>query len=321
MANEYSDEALLRDLETWALAFTNRSVREAMDGIRRQYQPALEAAFAAGDAALINEISEKISTKFAEAIQAAQQQVYMESGRRASQALRTVGIELSFTGSDPRAEKFIRESSSRMITEISNQQRLAIRARLAESFERGVNPRKAAKELIDIVGLTARQQAAVANYRRLLEQGSSFALERALRDPSMDALVRRGNLSSRDIDRMVRAYERNYVRYRTEMIARTEMLAASNEAVQEAYQQGVDSGDLDPEKFVRQWKTARDERVRGSHRSMHNQVRDAKEPFVTGSGYRAMYPHDPALPAQERVHCRCITVTRYRAIVEEEQKP
>lgn len=320
MANEYSDADFIRELELWVAGFTQREVREALRGITQQYQPRLEAAMLAGNTAEVYLITNAMATKFAEAIEATHRNVYNTAGSRAAGNLRTINVQATFSGSNPRAEEFLRAKSARLVSEITNEQVVTLQRKLHDAMQRGINPRKAARELVGTVGLTERQMRAVANYRRLLEQGSSEALDRALRDTNMDALVRSGKLSPAQIDRMVAAYQRNYLRYRTEMIARTEMLSAANHAVHEAYEQATDAGDLDPEQYVRQWLTATDERVRGTHRSMHRQVRPKGEPFVTGAGYRAMYPHDPSLPARERIHCRCIVATRFRAIVEAESK-
>ena len=59
------------------------------------------------------------------------------------------------------------------------------------------------------------------------------------------------------------------------------------------------------------WVTRHDERVRPTHRAADGQTVRPGQPFVVG-GYKCERPGDPALPADERVRCRCQAVTVYR---------
>lgn len=53
------------------------------------------------------------------------------------------------------------------------------------------------------------------------------------------------------------------------------------------------------------WFSARDERVRPSHRGTHGEVRALHEPFLVGASLM-QYPHDPVGELEERINCRCV---------------
>ncbi len=113
--------------------------------------------------------------------------------------------------------------------------------------------------------------------------------------------------SIRDISRRIDAlYLQEIVPHRSEVIARTEVISASNAAsVFAAQSTGMD--------LVKQWLSTRDDRTRDTHLMADGQERPIDEPFDVG-GYQLMWPGDGSLgaPASELVQCRC-TVT-YRTV-------
>jgi len=79
-------------------------------------------------------------------------------------------------------------------------------------------------------------------------------------------------------------------------IARTEAMAAANSGTFEGYQQtGVEQ---------HEWLSARDSRVRDTHRGADGQRRPVGEAFSVG-GSDLLFPGDPAGPPGETVNCRC----------------
>ena len=60
---------------------------------------------------------------------------------------------------------------------------------------------------------------------------------------------------------MVAAYERKYLRYRSQTIARTEALRATNFGVQDAWRQAIATGKATESLVRRQWVVAKDERL------------------------------------------------------------
>lgn len=242
--------------------------------------------------------------------------VYMASGIDTAATLGPV-VVIDFDITNSRAVNLMRLNRFEFVREFMTEQVLATRHALMDGVARGLNPRAQARLFRDSIGLTLRQQQAVSNYRNLLQEGSAEALTRKLRDGRFDrtvqAAIRDGRaLAPEQIDRMVGRYQERYVKYRSEVIARTESLSAVHEGKEEMYQQAFDNGTLDPDKVIRKWHPARDARVRDTHWPMSRQERRVGEPFTTGAGVSIMYPGDRNAPAKERIQCRCATSTTIR---------
>lgn len=224
-------------------------------------------------------------------------------------------VSVVFDQVNDRALRIMRDNQLRLVTEFSAEQRRATRVAIANGIEEGINPREMARRFRDSIGLTAKQQQAVDNYRRALQSGDRSALERALRDRRFDPTVSRAieegvALSPQQIDRMVDRYRQRYLAYRAEVIARTEALRSVHQGVEEMYEQSFEQGELVREQLIREWNTASDGRVRDSHQPMDGQTRPFGEPFTSGNGTRLDYPGDLNAPASETIQCRCAVGTR-----------
>lgn len=241
---------------------------------------------------------------------------YTIAGQVAAKTLSDLaGVIISFDQTNTRAVALMQKARLRLISEFTDEQRIVVRTIMTSGVSRGINPRLQAQEFKDFIGLTKRQMDAVNNYRQLLEQNSTEALTRALRDARFDSTVenasRTGNaLTKEQIDRMVERYSQRQLNFRAETIARTEALRAVNQASQEALLQAVESGDIDPDEVIQEWLTAGDERVRSSHADMHGQKQPLGQPFISGDGNELDYPGDPNAPAKEVINCRCVLTTR-----------
>ena len=228
-------------------------------------------------------------------------------------------IAISFNPANPRAAAQMERQSLALISRIRDDQRLSIRNALTEALQEGAGPRQAARAYRDAIGLTDDQRRAVRRYRTLLEQGSVEALSRGLADrryaPRSDSLSARRDyvesLSIAEIDRMVEAYERRYIKYRAEVIARTETTRTLNEANAEAFEQTMEQAGIDDQLVERTWQSTRDSRTRDSHKHMQVRVvRGMAARYVTGLGNSAMRPGDPDLPAEDVIQCRCVETIR-----------
>ena len=222
-----------------------------------------------------------------------------------------LGTLLDFDSVNDRAVTSLQRTRARLIRELGDEQRRATLAMLQEFQDLGEDPRVQARILRDSIGLTERQARAVGNYRRLLLQRDAEALQRKLRDRRFDSSVRahvRGDrtLTRAQIDRMVTRYRERYVDFRARTIARTETVRAVHEGQEEMLEQLVSSGAVDASQIRREWRTARDERVRPSHVAMHRQRRRVGETFISGDGNRLRYPGDPSAPPEDTVQCRCV---------------
>lgn len=87
---------------------------------------------------------------------------------------------------------------------------------------------------------------------------------------------------------------------RAPLIARTEVIGASNNGIYSAH---VQSGIVDK----RQWIATFDSATRDTHSQLQGMVVGINEPFVSSSGYEAMYPGSFGV-AEEDCNCRCTTI-------------
>jgi hypothetical protein len=229
-----------------------------------------------------------------------------------------------------RAEAWLRDRSSQLVTRLTNEARENVQTTLQRGMIDGRNPRNVALDIVGriqnvngqnvrvggIVGLTTQQEKWVANTRRDLVNLDANYFGRELRDKRFDSVVQRAinegrALPSDKIDQIVGSYKNNALRYRGETIGRTEAIQSLNRSEWEAHMQAVDSGALRKQDVSRHWDAAMDGRTRWSHAALDKKY-DKKgvgldEPFVSPSGARLMYPGDVSLGAtgDEVINCRC----------------
>jgi SPP1 gp7 family putative phage head morphogenesis protein len=238
----------------------------------RSLREVIQQTYAAGAAAAIRELPERIS------------------------------LELAFDLLNQRAVNFLRTYSFSLIREISQDTALAIRNVVLGAFQQGGHPYAQAREIRDLIGLTESQARAVDTFRRALESREADqirqALERGLRDKRFDPTLRSalegGSMSQEQIDRMVSRYYERALAYRAETIARTETIRASMAGEHEAWRQAAEQGLLDTARTRRIWITAHDERVCPVCQPLNGVQVRLGEPFTGGID---------APPAHPR--CRC----------------
>jgi hypothetical protein len=226
-------------------------------------------------------------------------------------------VAISFSPTDPAAADLMRRASLEFIAEFTQKQRESVRAAVIEAMLEGKGPAATARAFRDSIGLTATQNRAVANYRRLLEAGSREALDRELRDKRFDPTVRRaadgdGPIPAAKIDTMVERYRERYLRERSETIAITEGTRVTSEARDEAFRQAAEQSGLDLSLVDEIWNSTRDQRTRDTHRAMNRQVRPFGVAFDSPSGAQLRFPGDPQAPAAEVIRCRCHKTRRIR---------
>ncbi|ACL61751.1 phage minor head protein [Methylobacterium nodulans] len=231
-------------------------------------------------------------------------------------------LTIRFDVRNPSAEDWLRDHSSRKVTEIVDDQRVMIRAALTAGMVAGRNPRDVALDLVGrinpatgrreggTIGLTAHQEEWARRYADQLARLDPAALTRQLRDKRFDSTVRTAieqgkALKADQIAKMVLAYRNRALRYRAETIGRTEAMAALHQSQHEATQQAINAGQINPMHVEEIWRTTLDGRERDTHRAMNGQRVRRGQPFVSPSGARLRYPGDPQAPAAEIVNCRC----------------
>lgn len=169
-----------------------------------------------------------------------------------------------------------------------------------------------------IVGLTRSLTAYLESARRELSSNDPSLLRnylnRELRDRRYDASVLRAikegkAVSKKVLDGATSSYADRLLRFRGEMIGRTEAIRAMNAARHESFRKLVAGGKLDERYISRRWRSAGfDGRVRDSHMALHDQVVSGlSEPFRSPLGSLMLYPGDTSLgaPGEDTINCRC----------------
>lgn len=240
------------------------------------------------------------------------------SGQQTAQGIAAnLNVLIDFNQINQGALSVMQSNQLRLVNSFAAEQRAATREALIDGIRRGANPLDQARAFRGSIGLTRYQQQIVNNYRRNLEQLSARALSRQLRDARFDRTVGRAirdgqPLSPDQIERMVGRYQDRWVKYRSEVIARTESLRSVHAGNREMYRQAVEAGTLLDTDLVREWNTSQLPNVRDSHEFMHGQRRKGMdEPFVSGAGNALLMPGDSSAPPEETAQCVCAVTTRY----------
>lgn len=226
-------------------------------------------------------------------------------------------------------EEELRSNSSALITRISDEIKQNIRFTLSQGQSRGDNPKKTALDIAGrinpstkkreggIIGLQSRQVQWVESARSYLEKGDKRYFTLGLRDKRFDKIVLKSfeqgiPLKKDDIEKLLTAYKSRSLKYRAEMISRTEVIQSINRAENRAHVQGIEEGLFSKEAITKEWDDTGDRRTRTTHAVMGSKYGRDKgipfdQPFLSPSGAEMLYPGDKSLdaPAEEIINCRC----------------
>jgi hypothetical protein len=238
-------------------------------------------------------------------------------------------VQPIFNMRNPIVERDLRTFSSQYITRITNEARENVRQVLEDGMIRGDNPRRTALDIVGrinpttkkreggVIGLAPNQMKWVLNSRRYLEQLDNKYFTLSLRDKRFDSVVRKAILNGTPIpqstiSRLVTSYKNRALKYRGEMISRTETIQSINRGENAIHLQMIDEGTLVRQQITKWWDDVGDGVTRTTHRLLGNKYKKDKaigfdEAFVSPSGARLMYPGDQSLgaPAEEIIACRC----------------
>lgn len=146
-------------------------------------------------------------------------------------------IPFRFSGSNPHAQRVAARQAAALVTRITAETMHALRTLITQAIREGIPPYDAARMIRSMVGLTAQQAQAAANYRaELINQGLSIDRVNALTD----------------------RYSEKLLRVRAESIARTEIMDALNEGAQESMRQAQQEGLLG-ESAKKEWLVTPDD--------------------------------------------------------------
>lgn len=233
-------------------------------------------------------------------------------------------VDVLFSVRNFAAENWLRDHSSRLIREITEDARMAARNFLTAGMEAGNNPTTTSLDLVGrlnrttgrreggIIGLTSTQEAWIRNYEAELRDPEKLgqALARSLRDKRFDGAIKTAIREGRGLDaatvsRAIQSYRNKALKLRGDMIGRTEAMASMHQASYEAMRQAIAAGQVDADLVTGKWRTAKDPRVRDTHRALEGREVPFGEMFVTPAGNRLRFPHDQNAPPSETVNCRC----------------
>lgn len=232
-----------------------------------------------------------------------------------------------FDARNVHAEQILRTHSAALVSSIADDQRIAIRTALQEGMAAGQNSRDVALDIVGrvdasgarvggIIGLTAQQEEFARAYRAELLSGSPTvmvkALKRSLRDKRFDRTVTRAisaglPLDAATVDKLVIRYRSALLKFRGDMIGRSEALTAIHVGQNEAYEQAITKGTVKASAVRKIWRSAHDDRVRHTHAAMDGQKVGIREAFTSPAGAKIRFPGDPNAPPSEIVNCRCVT--------------
>ena len=220
-------------------------------------------------------------------------------------------------GLNPRLEQFAVTMTSTRIREIDQTTRDTIRQVIQSGTTAGDDPFAIARRIRGSIGLTQRQEAAVNNYERMLRALDPEALARQLRDRRSDPTVARAisndkPLTDAQIRSLVDRYRDRYIKYRANVIGRTESIRAVQGAQWELFQDMINKGQIDARQVRRTWIHTGDAHVRNAHLqipSMNPKGVGQAESFSSPLG-PILYPGDPSALAANTIQCRCAVFAR-----------
>lgn len=240
----------------------------------------------------------------------------------------TGAVIFRFDMRNPAVEREIRQHSSELITRITDETREVVRVTLERGQIAGRNPRNTALDIVGrvdpstkkriggVIGLTPNQERWVNSARRYLTTADEKYFTLSLRDKRFDNTIRRymeqgKAVPAETLEKALVSYKNRALKYRADVIARTETIGAASRSRHRVHQQLIDDGTLPASAIKKWWDATGDAVTRPSHRLLERATKDnpigLDEAFVSPSGARMMHPHDQTLgaPASEIVQCRC----------------
>ncbi len=315
---------------------------DAFDILRNQYTiPQLTEVINSRGVYGVMELFSDIDTTISSAIVPQINNAINESGTISIELIPKGAIEgsISFNMLNENTTSFIRSYQVPLVRQISNNTKEAIRNSINIDLAAGRGPRSTAIQFRKDIGLTTKQEQYVRNFENALKwqsetdpvkrrqlrnnlqqaiKGDKYKLQDKRFRSSMNKLLNEEKISNKQIDKMVTRYRERYIKYRSEVIARTEALRATSVGNHEMLKQNIESGSVN-DNILRFWDATNDRRTRPWHNKAEvinskgvkwNQA--FKVPNSKGSIEQLMYPRDPAGSPDNTVQCRCAVYYKYK---------
>lgn len=174
----------------------------------------------------------------------------IDSGRRVRlPPIQKATVTYRFDDARPEAAAWAAKEAGTLIQDITNDQLSFVRDVVSHASMGEMTPVQAAqvfREMQDGMGLTTQQSGWVENFR---QQRITEGMERGLSYEQAE----QGSAKA------TKRYADRIYRYRTETIARTEIMRASNEGRNQAWQQGIEGGWIAPDS-LKKWSVEIDGR-------------------------------------------------------------
>lgn len=256
-------------------------------------------------------------------------------------------VVIYWNASNPRAERWLSEVSSQLVTRLTNELRDVVRDTITSGYSKGMGPRQIALDLVGrigengrrsggVIGLSRPQYEAATHMRDILRDDprAYFIVNRETkawegrftkRDKRFDGTIKKAirdgrPLTDAEINKITGRYADRLLKLRGDTIARTETAQAVESARQEAFAQWQDKTGISDQLITRRWDHAGGgKQSRDWHMEMNGMtVQGLNTPFITPRGARLMYPCDTSLGAgaAEVCNCRCMVsyVIDYKAM-------
>jgi len=189
----------------------------------------------------------------------------------------TLKPDVTFDAENPAIKNWMENHIGELVTNIKDSTQKGIQQIVMRSINEGLPPRESAKMIRQIVGLNDRQVTAVINRReKLMASG----------------------MRGRRLEDAVERYTQKQLKYRSELIARTESMTANNRGLMEVVNQNADAGLFDRSKAKKKWIVTPYDRVCKICKPMQGKTVPVDGEFTLRNGESV--PHPPAHP-----NCNC----------------
>jgi hypothetical protein len=200
---------------------------------------------------------------------------FARGGRLAADDLRAIGQQIRFDADLPHAVRAVDRYGARLVRQVSEETRAAIRAVLRRSIRTGIPPYEAARLIRPLIGLTSAQtQSVVSYFQALIQEGTSRDRAQVLAD----------------------RYAARRLRERAITIARSETLGALNNGQLELWDQAKRRKLIGP-KSRKEFIVTPDEKLCPICAPLDGVTVPIDEPFITSIGPVHAPPVHP--------RCRC----------------